>query len=78
MNLTELQERIKHWENLHTEFKEYPVHPNDIAAALVAFANTDGGQLVIGVDKNRTLLGVEDADRILRDVDNITANHRSP
>ena len=42
MNLTELKERITHWEDLHTEFKEKLVHPDDIAASLVAFANTEG------------------------------------
>jgi hypothetical protein len=42
MNLSELHERIARWENLHTEFKEWPVHPDDLAASFVAFANTDG------------------------------------
>ena len=78
MDLTKLQERITHWEDLHTEFKEKLVHPDDIAASLVAFANTDGGQLIIGVDKNRTIVSVEDTDRVLRDVDNIAINNCEP
>ena len=28
-------------ENLHTEFKSWPIPPDDLAAAIVAFANTD-------------------------------------
>ena len=30
-------------ESLHTEFKAWPIPSDDLAAALVAFANTDGG-----------------------------------
>lgn len=78
MNLTELTERMNHWEDLHTEFKEISVHPDDIAASLVAFANTDGGQLIIGINKNRIITGVADTDRVLRDIDNIAANNCEP
>lgn len=78
MNLIELKQRIEHWEDLHTEFKQWPVHADDLAATLVAFANTDGGQLLLGVDKNRRISGLEDADRIMRDLDNIAANNCEP
>jgi ATP-dependent DNA helicase RecG len=78
MNVSELRERIALWENLHTEFKEWPVHPDDLAASLVAFANTDGGELILGVANDRTIVGVEDADRVTRDVDNIAANNCEP
>jgi ATP-dependent DNA helicase RecG len=74
MNLSELYERIARWEDLHTEFKEWPVHPDDLAASLVAFANTDGGQLIFGVSNNRPIVGVEDSDRVTRDVDNVAVN----
>ena len=63
MDLLELQQRIAKWENLHTEFKSrpLPLRANIIAKALVAFANTDGGQLIIGVDdKNHQITGVDD------------------
>ena len=78
MNASELMERIAHWEDLHTEFKERPVHPDDMAASLVAFANTDGGQLILGVRENRDLVGVEDADRVARDIDNVALNNCEP
>jgi ATP-dependent DNA helicase RecG len=78
MNLSELHERIARWENLHTEFKEGPVHPDDLAASLVAFANTDGGQLIFGVANNRLMVGVEDSDRLTRDVDNVAVNNCEP
>lgn len=78
MNLSELRERIARWENLHTEFKEWPVQPDDLAASLVAFANTDGGQLILGVAKDRAIAGVEDFDRVTRDVDNVSRNSCEP
>ena len=78
MNLEELEERISRWEGLHTEFKEWPVHPDDLAASLVAFANTDGGQLILGVSEARAIKGVQDPDRIARDVDNVAANNCEP
>jgi ATP-dependent DNA helicase RecG len=78
MNLVELGERIARWEGLHTEFKEWPVHPDDLAASLVAFANTDGGQLVLGVSESRAIKGVQDPDRVTRDVDNVAANNCEP
>lgn len=78
MNLSELYERIARWEDLHTEFKEWPVHPDDMAATLVAFANTDGGQLLLGVAESRTVVGVDDPDRVLRQVDNVAMNNCDP
>ncbi len=78
MDLIELKERIAQWENLHTEFKEWPIHSDDLAADLVAFANSDGGQLILGVEKNRAIEGVGDADGATREVDNVAANNCEP
>lgn len=78
MDLPELKERITKWEDLHTEFKEWPIHPDDLAASLVAFANTDGGQLVFGVTNTREIIGVEDTDRVTRDIDNVAWNNCEP
>ena len=79
MNLQELQQRILKWENLHTEFKTWPLRLTDLAATLTAFANTDGGQLIIGVaDKDHTIVGVDDLDAITRQVDNVAYNNCEP
>src|SRR5947207_1194692 len=78
MDLVELGERIARWEDLHTEFKQWPVHPDDLAASLAAFANTDGGQLVLGVSEARELVGVKDPDRVTREVDNAATNNCEP
>jgi len=78
MNLSGLHERIARWEDLHTEFKEWPMHPDDLAASLVAFANTDGGQLIFGAAISRFIAGVENSDRATHDVDNVAANNCEP
>jgi ATP-dependent DNA helicase RecG len=78
MNLSELHERIARWENLHTEFKDWPVHPDDLAASFVAFANTDGGQLILGVTNSRVIVGVEDSDRVTHNVDSVAINNCEP
>ncbi|MEJ5310779.1 MAG: RNA-binding domain-containing protein [Anaerolineae bacterium] len=78
MDLWELQQRIARWEDLHTEFKALDAHTDDIAAALVAFANTDGGQLIFGVDNNRAIIGVDDPDRLMQRVDQIAYQNCEP
>ncbi|MDW8215730.1 MAG: ATP-binding protein, partial [Roseiflexaceae bacterium] len=78
MTLQELLDRIHRGENLHTEFKEAEVHPDDIAAELVAFANTDGGQLIFGVTDDGRIAGVADSDRLAQRVDQIAYNNCEP
>src|SRR5947209_17546015 len=75
MELADLLARIDSWENLHTEFKVWPVHPDDLAAVLVAFANTDGGDLILGVSERREIVGIGDPDRVAQAVDNVAANN---
>jgi len=71
MDPLELMERIHRGENLHTEFKMVDAHPDDIAAEMVAFANTDGGVLLFGVRDDGQVVGVDDADRLMQRVDQI-------
>ena len=78
MDLLELHQRIETWEDLHTEFKEWPVPPDDLSASLVAFANTDGGQLILGVANNRQVKGVDDPDRAMQRVDQVAYNNCEP
>ncbi|MEA3340283.1 MAG: ATP-binding protein [Chloroflexota bacterium] len=78
MNLQELQRRIETWENLHTEFKQQLIRPADLARTLVAFANTDGGQLILGVTEERAIVGLDDADAVMRNVDNVAYNNCEP
>jgi len=78
MDLRELTARIEKWEDLHTEFKQWPVSSDDLAVGLVAFANTDGGQFILGVTKDRRIQGVDDPDRAMQRLDNIAYNNCEP
>ena len=74
----ELSARVAKGENLHTEFKGQLPHPDDLAAALVAFANTDGGDVFLGVDDAGGTPGVADVDRTTQRVDSVAYNNCSP
>jgi len=78
MEWFELEERLLKGETLHTEFKEGPVNPDDLATELVAFANTDGGWLIFGVTKDHQVLGVEDPDRLAQQVDQVAYQNCEP
>jgi len=78
MNLTELYSRIQDWENIHTEFKEKIINHDDLAAAIVAFANTDGGQIIFGVDSDKQIVGIDDTDQLMQFIDNVAYNNCEP
>jgi len=50
MDPTELAARLIKGEDLHTEFTGHLIHAADLAASIIAFANTDGGQMIFGVN----------------------------
>lgn len=60
MNLkdNELLERIAEGEGLHLDFKHCISDSGKIARSLAAYANTDGGSLLIGVRDNGSIAGV--------------------
>jgi ATP-dependent DNA helicase RecG len=78
MDLAELKQRIERWEDLQTEFKAWPVHRDKLAATLVAFANSEGGMLILGVGDGGEVVGIEDADEVTRSVDNTAFNNCVP
>jgi len=78
MGLTELNQRIGAGENYHSEFKEKPPRPDDLAAEIVAFANSDGGEIFLGVDDHGKLVGVEGRDRAMQIVDNVAYHDCEP
>ena len=75
-----LQDRIARGEGLHTEFKAWPIRPDDLAATIVAFANSDGGQLLLGVSDDGRLEGLQrsELDQALQFVDNVSFNNCEP
>ena len=78
MNKIELLEIIKKGEDSFTEFKEEMAHQDNLAAEIVAFANTEGGNLIIGVSDDGEILGVTDLDKEMQRIDNICSNNCEP
>lgn len=62
MELRLLKELVKKGEGEHSEFKLKSNHPEKIVREIVAFANTGGGKLFIGIDDDCTIKGLKDAD----------------
>ena len=57
--LTELLEKIMLGEDSTIEFKREMPHKNSLADEIAAFANTQGGMILIGIDDNREIAGIE-------------------
>ena len=62
MLLSELQELIAHGENSGLEFKRDDLRPEQLAREVVAFANLQGGQILIGVEDDGSISGVQRPD----------------
>lgn len=50
-------------ENVNTEFKR--IYVDDLKKTIIAFANTDGGRIFIGIEDDGTVAGVEDIDETM-------------
>ncbi|MBL7202705.1 MAG: ATP-binding protein [Desulfobacteraceae bacterium] len=70
MNQDELIEIIRNGESSKIEFKREDVHPNSLAEEIVAFANFEGGIILIGVDDSGELIGCfrDDIDEFIVNV----------
>jgi len=62
VNQQELLEIIKNGESSKIEFKREEVHPNSLAEEIVAFANFEGGIILLGVDDSGELIGCSRAN----------------
>lgn len=63
-------------ENEYTELKSTVV--NDICKEIIAFANTKGGILYIGIADDGTVLGVDNADRTILQLNNMVRDSIKP
>ena len=70
--------RIKQGENQFIEFKEQKVHPDSIAKEMAAFANTQGGTILIGVSDQTEICGVDDSRNWEEWVANISRHNIIP
>ena len=59
MSVGALKRLVKTGEGTYLEFKRLISSPEKIARELVAFANTRGGTMLIGVDDDKKLIGIE-------------------
>jgi predicted HTH transcriptional regulator len=61
-SLDELKKTLRQGEGLNLEFKFKAKYPDKIIKEMVAFANTKGGQLIVGVNDDGSLAGLDFAD----------------
>ncbi len=65
-------------EGQHREFKARLDNPERIAGEIVAFANSEGGTLNVGVDDQGHVCGVDDADKAFQMLTNICRDRCIP
>ena len=63
MTETELASLLAVGIGQHTEFVGEPVSARELAASLIAFANADGGTIVVGVDRRGEPIGLRAQER---------------
>jgi len=59
MNLNQIKRLVNGGESISVEFKRKAAHPEKIVRELVAFANTSGGYLLVGVDDSTEIIGLK-------------------
>ena len=64
MNLKRLIKLIENGENLNVEFKQRFSEFEKIAKEIIAFANTEGGTIIFGVNDDTKVYGVESEKEI--------------
>lgn len=74
----ELMEIIEKGEDSFTEFKEEKVHSDDLASEIVAFANSEGGIILLGVSDKKEIKGISKPDKEMQRVENICYNNCEP
>ncbi|MEZ4905028.1 MAG: ATP-binding protein [Spirosomataceae bacterium] len=62
MDYKALKELVRQGEGKHVEFKLKSNHPEKIVREIVAFANTNGGHLLIGIGDDRSIKGLKYID----------------
>jgi len=75
MNIIDL---LQQGENASVEFKEALVRPESIAKEMVAFANTQGGNLLIGISDDGSVKGVQEDKNYEEFFSNIARNNIIP
>ena len=78
MDIREIKRLIKDGENEVTEFKKKANFPEKIVKEIVAFANTRGGHLFIGVEDDGNITGTKTAEEDLFVLENAISKYCRP
>jgi ATP-dependent DNA helicase RecG len=78
MDQAEFKRRIEKGEDLHTELKAAIPDQTSLSKAIVAFANSDGGQIFIGIGDRGEVHGVPDMNQASRLVDDVAFQRCEP
>ncbi len=78
MDSLEMYEMIAGGEDSFTEFKREISQRSDFAGEMVAFANTEGGYILLGVDDDGRIVGVEAPQRMEERVINLARQNCRP
>ncbi|WNJ20623.1 ATP-binding protein [Pontibacter sp. G13] len=62
MTFEQLKRLVQQGEGQHLEFKRKANHPDKIAREIIAFANSTGGTLLIGIMDNLDIIGCKNPD----------------
>ncbi|HFS66707.1 MAG TPA: ATP-binding protein [Flavobacteriia bacterium] len=76
---TNLDKLIEQGENSGLEFKSVKVSVDKIAKEFVAFSNSQGGILLLGVEDNGDITGVQESNKNYEEwITNIARNNVNP
>ncbi|HSV75376.1 MAG TPA: ATP-binding protein [Chthonomonadales bacterium] len=79
MNKTELRELIANGENSGVEFKRDDIRPEKLAEEIAALLNLEGGHILLGVEKDRSVTGLtRDHERAEEWVMEVARTHVRP
>jgi ATP-dependent DNA helicase RecG len=74
----EVLKAISHGEGQRQEFKRLIDNLESIAGEIVAFANSDGGSLFVGVEDNGVIAGLSDMDSVFQSLSQICRDRCIP
>ena len=80
MDEEELRERIEDWEDFRTEFMENITRRSseELARCMVGFANSEGGDIIVGISSKKEIKGVSDVNSALRLIEETASRKCEP
>ena len=78
MDTKELLEIISGGEDSFTEYKRDVNQRSEFAAEMIAFANAEGGQILVGVGDDGSITGVNDPKQTEEAIMNMARNNVNP